>query len=68
MWGIKLSFHSRKQILIQTKTPPLVIFQSHTLMVKTQSLGLEHWFRPQLSMVNQLFSKFIQLKKCGESS
>jgi hypothetical protein len=49
MWEIKLSFHSRKQILIWTKTPPLVIFQSHTLMVKTQSLGLQQWFTPQLT-------------------
>jgi hypothetical protein len=25
-------------------------------------------FKPQLSMVNQHFSKFVQLRKCGESS
>jgi hypothetical protein len=36
IWGIKLSFHSRNKLLIWTKTPPWVIFQSLTLIVKTQ--------------------------------
>ena len=68
MFGIKLSFHSRKKLLIWTKTPPLVIFQSQTLIVKTQYLWYQQWFRPRLGMVNELFSNFVQLRKRGDSS
>jgi hypothetical protein len=37
-------------------------------MSKTPWQCLFQNFEPRLSMVNQLFSIFVQLKKCGESS
>jgi hypothetical protein len=37
-------------------------------MSKTPWQCLFQNFEPHLSMVNQLFSNFVQLRKCGESS
>jgi hypothetical protein len=63
MWAIKLSIHSQNKLLIWTKTPPWVIFQSQTLIVKSHKLWFQQWFRRQLSMVNQLFLKICLNKK-----
>jgi hypothetical protein len=41
---------------------------NHMGYVKNNKNGRFQNFEPRLSMVNQFFSKFVQLRKCGESS
>jgi hypothetical protein len=41
---------------------------NHMGYVKSNENGKFQNFEPHLSMVNQLFSKFVQLRKCGEPS
>jgi hypothetical protein len=41
---------------------------NHMGYVKSNENSKFQNFEPHLSMVNQLFSKFVQLRKCGKSS